>query len=368
MHKIKSPELAGEIESIVAVLVDSIEKRIGLDDHRKGVEINFSDLMAHFTTEVVYTCFYGQKGRINFTGERSHHIVESEIGLQGLRSGVIMVSRLFPHLNPLIGLVGRKFHPSGRVRNTLIDFIQQQTKLNLEARQKRSSEGILNYKRSIIDAFIDSFHEGKLTYDEYLNSSFFFYFAASKTTSDGLTLTAYFLAKHQDVQDKLRQSIMKEGIESDYLGWCINESMRLQPPSLAGSARVLSKDIEHNGTTIPKGTLVMGPSYTIHRLREYWGNDANQFNPERFADAKEFHPIQYMPFGVGKRSCPGKDLAYHEMKLTLVALLSRYKLEMTDRTVDTILFTAPFNIMTIYEDPIYLRLSRLESSNPSGQR
>lgn len=345
------------------MLVESIEKRIGPDDLGKGVELDFSDLMAHFTTEVVYSCFYGQRGRISFIGERSHHIVDSEIGLQGLRSSVIMVSRLFPHLNPLLSLVGRKFHPSGRVRNTLMDFIRQQTKLNLEARQTRTSEDKLNYKRSIIDAFIDSFHEGKLTYDEYLNSSFFFYFAASKTTSDGLALTAYFLAKHQDVQDKLRRSIMNDGVESEYLGWCINESMRLQPPSLAGSARLLSKDVEHNGVTIPKGTLVMGPSYTIHRLREYWGPDANQFRPERFANAKDFHPVQYLPFGVGKRSCPGKDLAYHEMKLTLVALLSRYKFEMTDRTVDTILFSAPFNIMTIYEDPIYLRLRRLESGN-----
>lgn len=362
------------MDRIIDKLLNAIAMRMRSHGNDNGLEIDFGDLMAHYTTDVVFSCFYGQRDQISFDeGKRSEHIINAEIGFDAMTSKIVELAKMQPSLAPLFEFIASNFHPAGKTRRTLVDFIKKQTKLNLEARKLRlegtnsiNNEQSLHsaQKRCIVDTFIDGFHEGKLTYDEYVNSSFFFYFAASKTTTDGISLTVYFLAKHTDVQDKLRESILKDGTESEYLGWCINESMRLQPPSLAGCARTLTADLEFNGLTLPKGTLVTTPAYTIHRLREYWGPDANAFRPERFEDAKNFHPFQFIPFGAGKRSCPGKEFAMFEARKTLVALVTRYKFEFCDRTNDALLFRAPFAIMTIYEDPIYLRLRQIKQSPP----
>lgn len=372
MHKIKSPEISGEIDRIIERLLGAIERRISSEGNEKGLELDFGDLMAHFTTDVVFSCFYGQRDQINFDGQRNHHVVYADIGFEAMMSKIVEIAKMLPSLAPVFDFIASNFHPAGKTRRTLIDFIKRQTKLNFEARKLRakgieSSAGNGSQlpavgKRCVVDTFIDAYHEGKLSHDEYVHSSFFFYFAASKTTADSIALTAYFLAKHEDVQDKLRDSIMREGLDSEYLGWCINESMRLQPPSLVGCARTLTSDLKLGNVKIPKGTLVTTPAYTIHRLREYWGPDANVFRPERFANAKDFHPVQFLPFGAGKRSCPGKDFAYFEARKTLVALMTKYKFEVCDRTCDTLLFKAPFSIMTIYKDPIYLRLSYIDQS------
>jgi cytochrome P450 len=53
-------------------------------------------------------------------------------------------------------------------------------------------------------------------------------------------------------------------------------------------------------------------AYTIHRSRQWWGDDADQFVPERWLDrerVRAMHPFQYFPFLAGPRVCLGMHMA-----------------------------------------------------------
>lgn len=67
-----------------------------------------------------------------------------------------------------------------------------------------------------------------------------------------------------------------------------------------------------------------------------WGEDAQEFNPERFLDAegrfRNPHPDSFAPFSVGRRHCPGAVLAEQEMFLFLTGLLGRYRVERVEGT------------------------------------
>ena len=56
-----------------------------------------------------------------------------------------------------------------------------------------------------------------------------------------------------------------------------------------------------------------------------WGEDANEFKPERFLDVAEPSAFKYTVFNAGYRLCLGKPLALLEIKLTLACLLPKYK-------------------------------------------
>jgi hypothetical protein len=74
----------------------------------------------------------------------------------------------------------------------------------------------------------------------------------------------------------------------------------------------------------------------IHRLDTLWGEDALQFNPDRWLNEGEktpggsTHPLAYIPFLLGPRGCIGQVFAKAEMRCLLAAYVERFKFEMFD--------------------------------------
>jgi hypothetical protein len=64
----------------------------------------------------------------------------------------------------------------------------------------------------------------------------------------------------------------------------------------------------------------------IHRDPSAWGEDAEEFRPDRFLpeSSRRRAPRSYKPFGTGERACIGRKLALHEAVLVLARLLHRY--------------------------------------------
>lgn len=110
------------------------------------------------------------------------------------------------------------------------------------------------------------------------------------------------------------------------LNMILNESLRLYPPTIA-TIRRSRTDVELGGYKVPRGTELLIPILAVHHDQSIWGNDAKEFNPARFAEGvarAAKHPVAFIPFGLGVRTCIGQNLALLQAKLALAIILQRF--------------------------------------------
>jgi cytochrome P450 len=111
------------------------------------------------------------------------------------------------------------------------------------------------------------------------------------------------------------------------MGWVMNEVLRLYPsaPNVQRQAR---GDIQVDDLTIPNGTNMWIDVVAMHHDPALWGDDVNEFRPERFKEDGIHggckHKMGYMPFGFGGRMCIGRNLTFMEYKIVLTLILSRF--------------------------------------------
>uniref|UniRef100_A0A3Q3C930 unspecific monooxygenase n=1 Tax=Haplochromis burtoni TaxID=8153 RepID=A0A3Q3C930_HAPBU len=120
----------------------------------------------------------------------------------------------------------------------------------------------------------------------------------------------------------------QELMQMEYLDCVINESLRLFPIA-SRLERVAKASVEINGFVIPKGMVVMVPTWPMHRDPEIWP-EPEKFKPERYG--KTIDPYSYMPFGAGPRNCIGMRFALVVMKLAIVEILQRYSFSVCKET------------------------------------
>ncbi|XP_073125949.1 cytochrome P450 CYP82D47-like [Henckelia pumila] len=138
----------------------------------------------------------------------------------------------------------------------------------------------------------------------------------------------------QELDDHIGISRMVE--KSDignlvYIQAIIKETLRLYPPTLLSPPRESSRDSTVAGYQIPGGTRVIINLWKLHRDPGVW-SDPSEFIPERFltecrdVDLRGNH-FQFLPFGVGRRICPGTTFALQFMELALATLLHGFDLK-----------------------------------------
>ncbi|WP_323773303.1 cytochrome P450 [Alcanivorax sp.] len=177
--------------------------------------------------------------------------------------------------------------------------------------------------------------EGGLSDQDVMNHMIFLLFAAHDTTTSTLCSIIYMLAKHPHWQDVLveeMKSLDKDGLDYDDLGkmektgWVFRETLRMRP-ALTTFPRRTVKDVQYQGYTLPKNTLVNVSTLYTHYMEEYWSNPTT-FDPERFSDERAEHKkhfYQWVPFGGGHHKCLGLNFAELQTKTFLFHFLQRYR-------------------------------------------
>ena len=144
--------------------------------------------------------------------------------------------------------------------------------------------------------------------------------AGRDTTAGTLSFLFRILAQRPDVFSKLRETVIQDfgstGTDSitfdtlkscQYLQWCLSETLRLYP-SVPGNARRSTTDTTlprgggpkgEDRIFVPKGSDVVYLVYDTHRIPELWGEDANDFRPERWEKRKT--GFDFLPFNAGPR-------------------------------------------------------------------
>ena len=144
----------------------------------------------------------------------------------------------------------------------------------------------------------------------------------------------WLLARHPEWPERIYGDQAATG--EARLQTCLNEALRLFPPvwSLARSAR---GEFRWNGDRFPAGTVFLVSPWVQGRLHARWAQ-TDAFLPERW-EAWEPAPGLFLPFGLGRRACPGAAFAQQEIKIVLSLLLARYRFEtVTERPAPAPLF------------------------------
>ncbi|KAG6421420.1 hypothetical protein SASPL_117972 [Salvia splendens] len=192
-----------------------------------------------------------------------------------------------------------------------------------------------------------------------------FYFAGSETTSNLLVWTLVMLSKHPDWQARARGEILQVlGMnpptfdalnQLKTVSMILQEVLRIYPPAPL-IIRAPTKTVRLGSMTVPVGAELTLLIAQMHHDPEIWGEDVNEFRPERFANgissAAKMN-FAFLPFSSGPRVCIGQNFAMMEAKMALAMMLRSFHFELSSSYLH-----APFPILTLqpqYGAPLILR-------------
>jgi cytochrome P450 len=153
------------------------------------------------------------------------------------------------------------------------------------------------------------------------------------------------LLRHPEAMRKVRAEIdtnvgtarMVE--ESDitnlpYLQCVVKETLRLYPVAPIIPAHEAMEDCTVSGLDVRRGTMILVNAWAILRDPNLW-DAPEEFRPKRFLDAGAVNTVTtpLLPFGLGRRRCPGEGLAMRLVSLTLAVLMQYFEWDVDEAGV-----------------------------------
>lgn len=172
------------------------------------------------------------------------------------------------------------------------------------------------------------------------------FIAGSETTATTLQWICLYLASFPDCQRKIYDEILWEnggsigGIrQCDMPFTCafIKESLRFSTLAPLGMLHATTEDVHFHGHFIPKGTLLQMNMCAVHFDKNVW-QEPHKFLPERFLKCEngesklitgEIHG--FLPFSLGKRSCPGVEVAKDSLLTATVHIVANFEVSSLEK-------------------------------------
>ncbi|KAK8868875.1 Cytochrome P450 monooxygenase alt3 [Apiospora arundinis] len=191
----------------------------------------------------------------------------------------------------------------------------------------------------------------KLSKVEMLMLASNFIVAGSGTSAGGMSGLTYLLLRNPDKLEKLKKEIretfktneeitMVGTAKCKYLNACIEEGMRMYPPTPGSLPRIVpGKGQEIDGKWV-KGGMAVAVNQFSAGTSELNFKRAREFHPERYLElppGSEFandDKAAAQPFSMGQRVCIGRSMAYAEMRLTMAKIMFGFDLELAEPELD----------------------------------
>uniref|UniRef100_A0A0A8YCU5 Uncharacterized protein n=1 Tax=Arundo donax TaxID=35708 RepID=A0A0A8YCU5_ARUDO len=188
-----------------------------------------------------------------------------------------------------------------------------------------------------------------LTAHEVIDECKTFFAAGQETTATLLIWAMFLLAVHPEWQDKVREEVLREfGVEDDgkvpsadilaklkLLHMVVLETSRLYPPIVYIQRRAAS-DAVVGDIKVPQGTVISIPIGMLHRDKEVWGPDADEFNPMRFengAAGAARDPKALLSFSLGPRVCTGQNYGIIQVQIVMAIILRKFSFSLSPKYV-----------------------------------
>jgi len=181
-----------------------------------------------------------------------------------------------------------------------------------------------------------------------LDNALTFIAAGHSTTKEALCWSSFVVAGNPKIQINFRRTFetlesqlrtdcpeggkvssrkLMQALDADeHLNAFVCEVLRLYSP-ITLVARKCTRDHVVCGVHVPKGCVVSIPILAIHRSVRYWGENAMEFDGNRFVNLKSNHSDGYLPFLRGPRSCIASRFAVLEIKAILFTLIRTFHME-----------------------------------------
>ncbi|MCJ1281483.1 hypothetical protein MMC26_000803 [Xylographa opegraphella] len=235
---------------------------------------------------------------------------------------------------------GRKFREACSSVHTFVDKIIQQRYSSIDTTETKQDRYIF------LDAIAKDTRDQRELRDQLLN----ILLAGRDTTACLLTWTFHLLLRYPYVLDKLRKEInLVAGNDSaldrenlrkiTYLANVLKETLRLFPPVPVNSRTARKTTFLPTGggpdrsspVLIRRGDNVAYCVYAMHRRKDLYGDDAEEFRPERWDDEdlplfrdKTTAAWGFLPFNGGPRVCLGQEFGLTEASYAVVRILQRF--------------------------------------------
>ncbi|KAL7616099.1 hypothetical protein Lser_V15G00613 [Lactuca serriola] len=333
-------------EEEVFAMIDAIKTRISIKK-----EVNLSETMMILTSNIISRVAFGNRPYVY--DDEQHQVRRFQELL--LECQALLVNFYYRDYFPLMGWLDNLNGSIPRLEKNFKEMdecyqeiIDEHLNRNRPNKMQEDMVDILLRVKEDSDSYID------LTFDNIKGVLMNIMLGGTETSASGVVWAMTLLMKNPEclkkVQQEVRNAIGNKGkveecdlYKLNYLKAVIKETLRLYPVAPLLVARESREECVLDGYEIPKKTLVYVNAWAVGRDPKCWERP-EEFEPERFMGSSVDYKgmdFELIPFGSGRRGCPGMTMGAVTMELALSNLVYSFDWKLPEGTKEINTLTTP---------------------------
>ncbi|KAL2347892.1 hypothetical protein Fmac_001892 [Flemingia macrophylla] len=332
IRKICTEELlsSNRVDPFQPIREEELTNLIKMIDSQIGSPINLTQVVLSSIYSIISRTAFGKK-----------YCSEQEEFISLVKEGLTILGDLFPSTRWFQLVTGLR--PKLERLHRQLDQILENIIIEHEKAKSKAREGQDEEKEDLVDIllkFQDANDNNKniyLTKDNIKATIQEIFGAGGEPSAITIEWAMAEMVKDPRVMKKAQDEVRKvfnmkgrvDGTcinELKYLKSVVKETLRLHPPGPLLLPRKCTQACKINGYHIPIKSTVIVNAWAIGRDPNYW-TEPERFYPERFIGSSinyNGNNFEYIPFGAGRRICPGSTFGLINVELTLASLLYHF--------------------------------------------
>ncbi|KAF6164651.1 hypothetical protein GIB67_032879 [Kingdonia uniflora] len=314
-------------EEEVAMMIEKISRSCSLQ-----TPINIAEMVLTLSNNFTCRCALGTK---NEDGNKAISEMAREVSTL---FGALCFEDLYPSLGWVDVLTGLRSRFRKLSRKIDI-YLEQVIDEHIRKREEDDS------KKDLLDLLLKIQVDSNLTREHIKGLVLDMFIGGTETSSTVIEWAMAELVRKPSSMKKaqeevrrvvgLKSKVHEEDIDQmEYLKYVIKETLRLHAPVPMSLPRISYTSTNVNGYDIPPNTTVLINAWAIQRDPDVWENP-DDFIPERFSsNSMDFtgQDYKFIPFGSGRRSCPGISFGVAIVEVVITNLLYHFDWELPGGT------------------------------------
>ncbi|XP_021747105.1 cytochrome P450 71D10-like [Chenopodium quinoa] len=320
------------VESFRVIREEEVAEFVELLRSEAGSVVNLSQKFFALTFDITSRIAFNKKGK------EQEKFKALSAAFTKIASG-FSIADVYPSLDFLHTISGmkKKFKDLVQESNRLLDPVIEEHKSNKKNNQGKQEEDLIDVLLNFHKDNVKTSHDFCLSTDNIKAIALELFGAGSETSSTVMEWTMSELLKNPKAMEKAQAEVRRvyqgEVVVNEtklhkltYLKQVIKETLRLHPPLPLLVPRESVERCQIQSYDIPIKTRVIINAWAIGRDPKSW-LEHERFNPERFEDCCTDYKVsdfELLPFGAGRRKCPGVALGIANVELPLAMLLYHF--------------------------------------------